>query len=91
MREHGLLRADDCQLGNGIRDDIRQENHKHHVAKPAEHPRGPPLALSQASGSARALLGKVGSALSLGMKFTTKLAVDAAFTGAEAINCSIPP
>jgi hypothetical protein len=54
-------------------------------------PGGPPLALSQASGSARALLGKVGSALSLGMKFTTKLAVDAAFTGAEAINCSIPP
>jgi RHS repeat-associated protein len=53
-------------------------------------PGGPPLALGQATAPAKAFLGKVGNALSLGMKFTTKLAVDAAFTGAEAINCAIP-
>jgi RHS repeat-associated protein len=53
-------------------------------------PGGPPLALSQASAPAKAMLGKLGTALSLGMKFTTRLAVDAAFTAAEAINCSIP-
>jgi hypothetical protein len=53
-------------------------------------PGGPPLALSQASGGVKAVLGKVGNALSLGMSITTRLGVDAAFTAAEAINCSIP-
>ena len=52
-------------------------------------PGGPPLALSQASKGAQSLLGKVGNALNLGMDFTTKLGIDAAFTTAEAVGCSI--
>jgi hypothetical protein len=51
---------------------------------------GAPQALSQASRGAKALLGKVGNALTLGMSFATRTAVDIGFTGAEAINCAIP-
>jgi len=50
---------------------------------------GPPLALSSASGGLKSLLGSIGNALNLGMDFSTKLGVDAAFTGAEAIGCSM--
>jgi len=50
---------------------------------------GPPLALSPAAGGVQSILGSIGKALSLGMDFTTKLGIDAAFTGAEAIGCSM--
>jgi hypothetical protein len=50
---------------------------------------GPPQALSQASRGAQGLLGELGDVFSLGMSFTTRLGVDMAFTGAEAIGCSI--
>jgi RHS repeat-associated protein len=49
---------------------------------------GPPQALSQASRGARSLAGRIGNVLSLGMSFTTRMAIDVALTGAEAINCS---
>jgi hypothetical protein len=47
---------------------------------------GAPQALSQASSGVKALLGKAGNVLSLGMSFATRTAVDIGFTGAEAIN-----
>ena len=50
---------------------------------------GPPLALSSAAGGVKSFLGSMGRALSLGMDFTTKLGVDTALTGAEAIGCSM--
>lgn len=53
-------------------------------------PGGPTVALSQASGGVKADLGQVGDVLGLGMSFATPTAVDAGFTGAEAINCAIP-
>jgi RHS repeat-associated protein len=52
-------------------------------------PGGPPLALSQASKGLQSVLGKVGNLLNLGMDASTKLAIDAAFTAAEAIGCSM--
>lgn len=52
-------------------------------------PGGPPQALSQASGGIQDFLGEIGDVFSLGMSFTTRLGVDAAFAGAEAIGCSI--
>ena len=53
-------------------------------------PGGPAVALSQASGGVKAVLGQIGDALSLGMSFATRTAVDVGFTGAEAFNCAIP-
>jgi hypothetical protein len=52
-------------------------------------PGGPPLALSQASAGVQSALGSVGNVLNLGMSASTRLGVDAAFTAAEAIGCSI--
>jgi RHS repeat-associated protein len=52
-------------------------------------PGGPPLALSQASAEVKAALGSVGKALSLGMSFATRTAVDVGLSAAEAINCSM--
>jgi RHS repeat-associated protein len=52
---------------------------------------GLPQALSQ-SGAAASLgstLSRIGSAVSLGLKASTRWAVDAAFTGAEMVNCSM--
>jgi hypothetical protein len=51
---------------------------------------GPPLALSQASKGVQSALGGLANIFSLGMSFTTRLGVDAALIGAEAIGCSIP-
>ncbi|MGO9241854.1 MAG: RHS repeat-associated core domain-containing protein [Bryobacteraceae bacterium] len=51
---------------------------------------GPPLALQPASAGVKAVLGKIGNALSLGLSLAEKMAVDAGFTAAEAINCSMP-
>ena len=53
-------------------------------------PGGPAVALSQASGGVRAVFGRIGNVLSLGMSFATRTAVDVGFTGAEALNCAIP-
>ncbi len=50
---------------------------------------GVPLALGKPAAAAKALLGKVGNVSSLGMELTTKLGIDAAFTAAEVIACSI--
>ncbi|MGH9396345.1 MAG: RHS repeat domain-containing protein, partial [Terriglobia bacterium] len=50
---------------------------------------GPPLALGQASRGVQSAVGDLGDVLSLGMEFSTRLGIDAAFTGAEAIGCSI--
>jgi hypothetical protein len=47
------------------------------------------VALSQASGGVKAVLGRIGNALSLGMSCASRTAVDIGFTGAEAINCAI--
>jgi hypothetical protein len=49
---------------------------------------GLPQALSSASGGFRSMLGAADSVLSLGMGFTTRLAVDAALTAAEAAYCA---
>jgi hypothetical protein len=51
---------------------------------------GPPLALSQASKGVQSALGEIGNVFSLGMSFTTRLGVDFALAGAEAIGCSMP-
>jgi hypothetical protein len=51
---------------------------------------GSPQALSQASSGVQDFLGEIGDVFSLGMSFTTRLGVDAALAGAEAIGCSIP-
>lgn len=50
---------------------------------------GPPLALSQASRGVQAGLNKLGDVFSLGMKFSTRLGIDFALAGAEAIGCAI--
>jgi RHS repeat-associated protein len=51
---------------------------------------GLPMALSPASAGVKSALGSIGNVLSLGLSFVERTAVDAAFTGAEAINCAIP-
>lgn len=51
---------------------------------------GLPMALSSASAGVKSALGSIGNVLSLGLSFLERTAVDAAFTGAEAINCAIP-
>jgi RHS repeat-associated protein len=51
---------------------------------------GLPLALSPATGGIKSALGKAGKFLGLGLEAATKFAIDLGFTGAEAINCSIP-
>jgi RHS repeat-associated protein len=53
-------------------------------------PGGPPLALSQASGGVKGALEDIGDTLSFGLSFVERTAVDAAFTGAEAIDCGVP-
>ena len=54
-------------------------------------PGGPPQALTQASSEAKGVLGSIGEGLSFGLSFVERTAVDAAFTGAEVINCAAPP
>ena len=51
---------------------------------------GPPQVLSQASSGVQDFLGEIGDVFSLGMSFTTRLGIDAALGGAEAIGCAIP-
>ncbi|HEY4739916.1 MAG TPA: RHS repeat-associated core domain-containing protein [Candidatus Acidoferrales bacterium] len=51
---------------------------------------GLPMALSPASAGVKSALGSIGNVLSLGLSFLERTSVDAAFTGAEAINCAIP-
>ena len=51
---------------------------------------GLPMALSPASAGVKSILGSIENVLSLGLSFVQRTAVDAAFTGAEAINCAIP-
>ena len=50
---------------------------------------GPPRSLSPTLRGFRSALGQAGNLLSLGMKFTKRLVIDAGFTIAEAIGCSI--
>ena len=50
---------------------------------------GLPLALGRASGGAASLAGTVGKVLNLGMSFAMRVGIDVAFTGGEALNCSI--
>ena len=51
---------------------------------------GLPMALSPASAGVKSVLGSIGNVLSLGLSFLERISVDAAFTGAEAIDCAIP-
>ncbi len=52
---------------------------------------GLPQALGQsgAAASFQGTLSRFGSAFSLGLKASTRWAIDAAFTGAEMVNCSM--
>jgi hypothetical protein len=51
---------------------------------------GLPTALSSASAGVKSALGSIGDVLSLGLSPAERISIDAAFTGAEAVNCAIP-
>lgn len=51
---------------------------------------GVPQALSSGARDVKSFLGDLDNVLNLGMDATTKLGIDTAFTGAEAIGCGIP-
>ncbi len=51
---------------------------------------GLPAALSPASARVKSVLGAIGDILNLDLSFTERFSIDAAFTGAEAIDCAIP-
>jgi hypothetical protein len=50
---------------------------------------GLPLALGRSSVGGKAVASKIGSAFSLGLSFAERMGLDVAFSGAEAINCSL--
>jgi len=50
---------------------------------------GLPVALGRSSAGVKAAIGKVGSAFSLGLSFAERMWLDVAFSGAEAVDCSM--
>jgi hypothetical protein len=50
---------------------------------------GLPVALGRSSAGVKAAVGKAGSFLSLGLSFAERMGLDVAFTGAEAVDCSM--
>lgn len=50
---------------------------------------GLPVALGRSSAGVKAVIGKAGSFLSLGLSFAERMGLDVAFSGAEAVDCSM--
>ncbi|HSU60929.1 MAG TPA: RHS repeat-associated core domain-containing protein, partial [Bryobacteraceae bacterium] len=50
---------------------------------------GLPVALGRSSAGVKAAIGKAGSFLSLGLSFAERMGLDIAFSGAEAVDCSM--